>query len=152
MQDEDSIMGDLEKEIELMRSAIARNEGKLEEMKVQEALSTQKIAEADTLFNAKGEAFVAAKQACEMIEELKDMLTEKTEVINEIILRKFQLENTIGQSIKALKIAHIADLFKESGEIQMAYAVTQNQSAEIDRIIKDSSKKAERKVFRERNQ
>jgi len=34
MQDEDSIMGDLEKEIELMRSAIARNEGKLEEMKV----------------------------------------------------------------------------------------------------------------------
>jgi hypothetical protein len=53
-----------------------------------------------------------------MIETLKEMLTEKQEVINELIVRRYELEKKVGKSVKNLKISHIADLFKEAGETQ----------------------------------
>ena len=53
-----------------------------------------------------------------MIEILKEMLTEKQDVINELIVRRYELEKKLGKSVQHLKISHIADLFKEAGESQ----------------------------------
>ena len=47
MEDEDTVMGALDKEIELMKASIVRNEGKIEEIKRQEGESSAKIAEAN---------------------------------------------------------------------------------------------------------
>ena len=47
MEDEDTVMGTIEKEIDLMKASIERNENKIEEIKQQEVESSGKIAEAN---------------------------------------------------------------------------------------------------------
>jgi hypothetical protein len=47
MEDEDTVMGALDKEIDLMKASIERNENNIEEIKQQEVESSGKIAEAN---------------------------------------------------------------------------------------------------------
>jgi hypothetical protein len=47
MEDEDTVMGALDKEIDLMKASIERNENKIKEIKHQEVESLAKIAEAN---------------------------------------------------------------------------------------------------------
>ena len=52
-----------------------------------------------------------------MLENLKDMLTEKQDVIDEILARRLQMEKETGIKVREMKIAHVSDLFKEAGEL-----------------------------------
>ena len=47
MEDEDTVISALDKEIDLMKVSIERNENKIEEIKRQEVESSAKIAEAN---------------------------------------------------------------------------------------------------------
>ncbi len=73
-----------------------------------------------------------------MIEDLKEMLTEKSEIINDILAKKLKLEKEIGSKVKTQIICHITDIFKELKEHQQPYCYTQNFSEELEKTVKDT--------------
>lgn len=66
------------------------------------------------------------------------MLTEKSALIKEISRRKIDLENGIKAAIDMNLICHIADVFKECGEAQVPYGMSQNFSESLDKALKDT--------------
>ena len=53
-----------------------------------------------------------------MIEDLKDMLTEKSEIIDEVLTKKLKMEKELKNKVMIQLIAHINDIFKEQKEHQ----------------------------------
>ena len=51
-----------------------------------------------------------------MLEDIKDMLTEKAIQLNEILLTRLSKEKEIGVFNDATVIAHVVDIFQEEGE------------------------------------
>ena len=109
---------EMDKELRNFTSAIDRNENNLEELKSQEMESARLIEEAQTLFESTGQQFVDAKEACDMIEDLKDMLTEKSEIIDEVLTKKLKMEKELKNKVMIQLVAHINDIFKEQKEHQ----------------------------------
>ena len=109
---------EMDKELLNFTSAIDRNENNLEELKSQEMKSARLIEEAQTLFESTGQQFVDAKEACDMIEDLKDMLTEKSEIIDEVLTKKLKMEKELKNKVMIQLVAHITDIFKEQKEHQ----------------------------------
>lgn len=109
---------EMDKELRNFTSAIDRNENNLEELKSQEMKSARLIEEAQTLFESTGQQFVDAKEACDMIEDLKDMLTEKSEIIDEVLTKKLKMEKELKNKVMIQLVAHITDIFKEQKEHQ----------------------------------
>lgn len=54
-----------------------------------------------------------AKEACDILEDLKDMLLEKSLKIEELVKRKKEAESEMWDSVKLEFIGHISDIFKE---------------------------------------
>ena len=44
------------------------------------------------------------------------MLTEKSDIINDILARRLQIEKDVYSSCETLLVAHVADIFKECNE------------------------------------
>lgn len=109
---------EMDKELRNFTSAIDRNENNLEELKSQEMECARLIEEAQTLFESTGQQFVDAKEACDMIEDLKDMLTEKSEIIDEVLTKKLKMEKELKNKVMIQLVAHITDIFKEQKEHQ----------------------------------
>ena len=116
--DEDSWAMEIDQEISILTSQITKNEVNLEELKSQQLKSTSLIVEAQSKFQSTGQNFIRAKEACDMIEDLKEMLTEKSETINDILAKKLKLEKDIGSKVKTQIIAHITEIFRELKEHQ----------------------------------
>lgn len=74
------------------------------------------MAEAEATLASQGEVFIKVKEACDTIEDLKDMLAEKKVLIRDIIGRMGDIESGIKTSTEMALICHIADVFKDSGE------------------------------------
>jgi hypothetical protein len=53
-----------------------------------------------------------------MVEDLKDMLTEKSEIIDEILAKKLKMEKELKKKVMIHLVSHITDLFKEQKEHQ----------------------------------
>jgi hypothetical protein len=53
-----------------------------------------------------------------MVEDLRDMLTEKSEIIDEILAKKLKMEKELKNKVLVQLVAHITDLFKEQKEHQ----------------------------------
>ena len=74
----------LAKEIEALELQISTNEAKVTEMATQEATSEAMVVQAEAQIKEAGDTFVKVVEALKILEDLKDMLTEKSAEINEI--------------------------------------------------------------------
>ena len=77
-------------------------------------------------------------EALKILEDLKDMLTDKSELINQIIKSKQEALKDVKNACNFSLIAHIADVYKECGEHQSPFCLNQNYSDSLDLSIKDS--------------
>jgi chromosome segregation ATPase len=84
MEKADDPSTDLAKEIEALELQISRNEAKVTEMATQEATSEAMVVQAEAQIKEAGDTFVKVVEALKILEDLKDMLTEKSAEINEI--------------------------------------------------------------------
>ena len=87
-------------------------------------------------------------EALKILEDLKDMLTDKSALINEIITSKQEALKDLKKACNFSMIANIADVYKECGEHQSPFCLNQNYSDSLDLAIKDSRFQQERKLFR----
>ena len=78
-----------------LSDSIHKNQDRLLEMRKQELMSESEIRDADTRFQESGEQFIKAKQAMDLIDDLKDMLTEKSLYMIDLTSRRFALEKKI---------------------------------------------------------
>jgi hypothetical protein len=72
-----------------------------------------------------------------MIEDLKDMLTEKSEIIDEVLTKKLKMEKELKNKVMIQLVAHITDIFKEQKEHQKPYAYSQNFSDLLEKTVQD---------------
>ena len=72
-----------------------------------------------------------------MVEDLKDMLTEKSEIIDEILAKKLKMEKELKKKVMIHLVSHITDLFKEQKEHQQPYAYSQNFSEVLEKEVQD---------------
>ena len=86
-----------------------------------------------------------------MLEDLKDMLTDKSKEIQDLLKRRLEVEKEIKEAVNVQLLAHIADIWREVGEESLPYAVTQNYSNYLIEMINDSTLAMERRRFRAKN-
>ncbi len=85
-----------------------------------------------------------------MIEDLKDMLTEKSELLNDILAKKLKIEKETKANINTQLISHVTDIFKELKEHQHPYCYTQSFNEELEKTVKNPDLIKERRYLREK--
>jgi len=58
------------------------------------------------------------KEACDILEDIKDMLQEKKGSIRDITERMGDIESGIKSATEMALVCHLAEVFKECGEMQ----------------------------------
>lgn len=84
MEASDNPAAELAKEIEALELQIASNEAKVTQMATQESSSLAMVVQAETQIKEAGDTFIKVVEALKILEDLKEMLTEKSAEINEI--------------------------------------------------------------------
>ena len=64
------------------------------------------------------------KEATDILEDLKDMLNEKSKDIDDLMKRKFSLSAEQKSLIDEEILCHTADIYSLKGEQSLPYAVT----------------------------
>ena len=55
-----------------------------------------------------------AKEACDLLEDLKDMLEVKSAKIQELVRRKVEAESEMWEAVKFEWCGHVSDIFREA--------------------------------------
>ena len=76
------------------------------------------------------------------------MLTEKSELINDILAKKLKMEKDIKANVEMQLVAHITDIFKELKEQQSPYAFTHKYTEALEKTVKDHTQSSLRKHYR----
>ena len=84
MEASDDPAAELAKEIEALGLQISTNEAKVSEMASQEASSSAMVVQAEAQMKEAGDNFIRVVEALKILEDLKDMLAEKSAEINEL--------------------------------------------------------------------
>jgi small-conductance mechanosensitive channel len=84
-----------------------------------------------------------------MIEDLKDMLTEKSELLNDILAKRLKIEKETKAKINTQLISHVSDIFKELKEHQQPYCYTQGFNEELEKTVKNLDLVKERRYLRD---
>eukprot|EP00347_Sterkiella_histriomuscorum_P012621 403367867 len=129
---------------------IAQNKINLEKTRQQQQASSTQIQEADQQFAQTGDDFIKAKELCEILEDLKEMLTEKEVDIESLIQQKQAIELQLHKSLQHEYMGHISDIFREGGVQQSPFFVNKHFSLEVQReIIESAPEQRHRNEIRE---
>ncbi|CDW84174.1 UNKNOWN [Stylonychia lemnae] len=130
-QNEDSYMNDIEAEINKLSQQTKEFEQQMRDTKNELKLSEFEIQDSDSRFNEVGDNFILAKDICEVLEDLKEMLMEKESDIKDALKYRLDIEKSSYDKIASEFVCHIADLYQEMGVKNIPLYVTKHFKREV---------------------
>lgn len=98
-----------------MTNLLQENQVKLKEITAEQQVLEKELNEIDQRFTQTGKDFEQAKEACDILEDLKDISYSKC---GDLIQNRLAIGEEIAKGLQLEFALHISDIFNEAGEKQ----------------------------------